>query len=274
MHGPPPPPGALSAFALPGSPVPLPGGRGTSWRAGDAVLKPLDMRPELLDWQAELLPRIERRRPAFRVAVPLRDGEGRLVAEGWTAWRHVEGRHRPEAWQEILSVCRNLHEAMRQEPAPPGLAERDDVWAVADRVAWGETDAAAVADAPHLERLLGARRAVAAAGQLIHADLAGNVLFAEGLAPAVIDLSPAWRPAPYAEAIALVDLAVDGGAPASAITAAAAAGRRQELVRALVFRIVAEHLGGADPVGVARRYQDVVDRVTAAPPVDPTRMEA
>jgi hypothetical protein len=228
------------------------------------VLKPLDMHPDLLAWQAQLLHRLEQRRPAFRVAPPLPTPAGDLVVDGWTAWRYEPGRHRAEAWREILAVGRDFHAAVRSEAPPPGLAEREDQWAVADRIAWGETDAAVAAGTPHLDALLAAREPVNEPAQLIHADLAGNVLFAHDRSPAVIDLSLSWRPAAFAEAVALVDLAVYGQAPMSAVATAAAEGLRQQLVRALLFRLVAEHLGGVDPRGIGERYAEVVDRVIAA----------
>jgi prepilin-type processing-associated H-X9-DG protein len=43
--------------------------------------------------------------------------------------------------------------------------------------------------------LLAALRPVDLPDQFIHADLAGNVLFADGVPPAVIDFSPLERPA-------------------------------------------------------------------------------
>ena len=41
--------------------------------------------------------------------------------------------------------------------------------------------------------------------QLVHCDLTGNVLFAAGLPPAVIDISPYWRPPSYAEGVVVAD---------------------------------------------------------------------
>ena len=41
--------------------------------------------------------------------------------------------------------------------------------------------------------------------QLVHGDLLGNVLYDDSLPPAVIDVSPAWRPARYADAIVVID---------------------------------------------------------------------
>ena len=63
---------------------------------------------------------------------------------------------------------------------------------------------APVADLFHaLQSLL---RPVHAVNQVIHGDLSGNVLTgnvltAPGRVPAVIDFSPYWRPAAYADAI-------------------------------------------------------------------------
>ena len=60
---------------------------------------------------------------------------------------------------------------------------------------WGELDARDIPVVKHLPALLAAVRPVSGvAPQLIHGDLTGNVLFGDGLAPAIIDLSPYWRP--------------------------------------------------------------------------------
>lgn len=47
----------------------------------------------------------------------------------------------------------------------------------------------------------------------IHGDLTGNVLFAAGRAPAVIDFSPYWRPPVFAEAIVVADGLLWGAGP-------------------------------------------------------------
>lgn len=74
----------------------------------------------------------------------------------------------------------------------------------------------------------------------MHGDLTGNVLFAVGLPPAIIDFSPYWRPVAYAEAVAAVDGALwfDAGAQ---VLPLAETGRLsvQLLARALIFRLVA-----------------------------------
>jgi hypothetical protein len=133
-------------------------------------------------------------------------------------------------------------------------------------VAWGERDPESVlADAPgplggQLRSLLAALRPVHQPSQLIHGDLGGNVLFAGGEPPVVIDFSPYRRPAGLALAVAVaaVDALMWSGAdPAilGQLTAQAGcdpADFGQLLARALVYRLVTEVIfWRGDPAGLA-----------------------
>ena len=274
-----PPPHVLAAFGAAGAdPVPLAGGTGTAWRAGDFVLKPLDMAEDALAWQCAVLGGLE---PAgVRVAAPLRTAGGALTAAGWTAWPHLAGRHEPR-WPEILAAGEALHAALRDVPRPHAILDaRTDRWARADRAAWGERDVAAAAGsrtatagaarpdgrattagaaatdsrtattgatATHgaRARILAGLRAltapVRARPQLVHGDLSGNVLLADGLPPAVIDLPPVLAPTGYAAAIVLVDAVLWHGAPLALLDLAARdEDGRQCLLRAVAFRLLCE----------------------------------
>ena len=87
--------------------------------------------------------------------------------------------------------------------------------------------------------------------QLIHGDLGGNVLFADGEPPAVIDFSPYWRPAGLALAVAAVDaLTWSGADPAILDDLAGLPELDQLLARAHVGRLVTEVVsrrGDPDP---------------------------
>jgi uncharacterized protein (TIGR02569 family) len=229
-----------SAAAL----VPLPGGRGTAWRAGDVVLKPLDLSPDELRWQADVLSSATFE--GVRVAVPLRSRAGDLAVDGWSAWPALAGRHEPR-WEEIATAGERFHRALAGVGRPSALLDaRTDPWALADRVAWGEATAGARAGLPAVARLLALRRPVRAASQLVHGDLSGNVLLAPGLPPAVIDFAPYWRPAAYASAVVAVDAVAWHGAGLELLSRQAARGGGvQLLVRALLFRILAEEDAGA-----------------------------
>jgi len=76
--------------------------------------------------------------------------------------------------------------------------------------------------------------------QIVHGDLAGNVLFSDGLPPAIIDFSPFWRPVGYAEAIVVVDALLDHEEGMEVMMLGRPGGEWvQMLVRALIFRLVA-----------------------------------
>jgi uncharacterized protein (TIGR02569 family) len=261
---PPVPAAVLDAFGLTGSARPLPGGEGHSVRVGAAVLKPTEDGPEAR-WTAELLTRVEA--AGFRLARPLRALDGRWVVDGWSASGFVEGE--PGAagrWRELLAAARALHAALSYAPPPTFLASRTHRWAVADRVAWGEASVAALPDvAPLLARLESSRLPVTANCQLVHGDLSGNVLFADGQPPAIIDFSPYWRPAAYADAVIAVDglLWFDAG-PDLLSLADSAPDFPQLLVRALIFRLVATNERARDTAADLRDELAAFEAAAAA----------
>ena len=212
--------------------VPLPGGRGTSWRVGDLVYKPLDFAPEVIAWQAKALAMVET--TALRVAPP-------RVVDGWVVTPYLEGRHEPGRWLDVIDAGRRLHAAL-PDIRPPRVETH---WATGDRVAWGELPYPAVDD------LLAALEPIDEPPALIHGDLTGNVLFHETLPPAVIDLAPYYRPPTYADAIVVADAVCWEGAPESLLDAVPA----QFLLRALIYRGVTSlefgH-GGDIELGLAR----------------------
>lgn len=238
----PPPLAVLQAFGVAGRPLPLYGGQQTVWRVGEAVLKPVDSTLAALEWQAEVLERLDGH-PDFRVAPALRTGKGQLAMAGWTAWRYEPGEHLSRRWRDIIATAEAFHRATATLSEPGFLPRRDDPWARADRVAWGDSPAAPFDRVPELAAVFAALRPVAAPSQLIHGDLTGNVLFSKGRPPLVLDLSPYWRPAAAAVAIVVADALVFENADAGLLDAVAdIAGFAQYLLRALLFRSVTDVL--------------------------------
>jgi uncharacterized protein (TIGR02569 family) len=234
------------------------GGRGLAWRVDDLVLKPADLAPEELAWQAELLPTVDAR--DLRLSFPRRAAGGELVVDGWTAWSHLPGEHRAGRWVEVIDVGDRFHRALVGLDRPGFIAARTDPWAIGDRVAWGEAPVDPYLGVPHVDRLAALRRPVDARSQLIHGDLTGNVLFADDLPPAVIDLSPYWRPTAFATAIVVADALVWEGADNSLLESVADVDDiDQMLVRALLYRIVAAVEGRfEDDAGIRERYRGAV----------------
>jgi len=245
-----PPAEVLTAFGITETPVPLTGGQGQTWRAGDLVLKPedADARVAWLVDTIEQLPDTD----DFRLARHVRAGDGRLLVDGWEATGWLAGAHLSESWADVLTVSRAFHAALATVPVPSaGVPGDDNHWRIADRVAWGEQPCAA--DVPAAVRALFDRLQshvdapwTGSAPQLIHADIGNNVLFApdEGLPPAIIDVSPYVRPAEFANAMAVADAMAWQGAPLThAIRFVTTVdGGDQLLARAVVFRIVAAAL--------------------------------
>jgi uncharacterized protein (TIGR02569 family) len=241
----PPPVSVLTAFGVSGTPIPLEGGQRSSWRVGPAVLKPLDLTEPELTWQAEVFASLSC--DGFRVARPLRARDGPFIVAGWCAWEAVEGRHEGRRWAEIIAVGERFHAALAGVPRPDFIARRNDPWAIGDRVAWGDIPASEFVHVKHLRRLASAVRPIAAASQLIHGDLTGNVLFDDQLPPAVIDFSPYWRPPAFASAIVVADALVWEGASDDVLDAVShIEDFAQYLVRALIYRAVTDWLFRVD----------------------------
>ncbi|MFP8903941.1 phosphotransferase [Streptomyces atacamensis] len=237
-----PPSSVLDAFGVEGTPVPLAGGQGHSVRVGGFVFKPADGTEEEVEWAASVFERLAPGGSGFRVPAPLRAADGQSVVEGWTACEFLDGEPGPRGrWSDVISAGRAFHVALRKLPRPGFLDRQTHPWAVADRVAWGEEEAKVAAGlAGPLSALLELRRPVEQVFQLIHGDLTGNVLFAAGEEPAVIDFSPYWRPPLFAEAIVVADGLLWFDPPPDLLVAGSGRpGWRQMLVRALIFRLVA-----------------------------------
>lgn len=244
----------------------LPGGGGRTWLVGEVAVKPASD-PEEASWRAQVFSTLSG--PGFRVPRPVRSKSGAWVVDGWEAWERIEGeagavRH----WPELVAVSRAFHAALAGVAPPAWLGQADNPWSRGDRFAWGE-DLRTVASElqGQVEALRGALRPIALPSQLIHGDIGGNVLFAPGQTPAVIDFGPYFRPAGYALAIAAVDALTWSGAPPSILDALADEPEIDQLLaRALLYRLVTESCLRQDPetlAAVRAANEPVVELVLA-----------
>ena len=238
-----PPDPVLLAFGLGRRPLTaMEGGQGRTWRAGDTVLKPVDVPQAQLAWQADLFASLQGSGD-LRVPLPIRSNDGSLAVDGWYAISFVTGRHETGRWREIIEVGERFHGAIATVERPAFLDDRRDPWSMGDRVAWGELSIDEVPETRHLDRLMTCIRPLGVRSQLVHGDLTGNVLFADQLPAAVIDLAPYYRPPGFAAGIVVADALVFEGADASVVDAAAhVESFPQYLLRALVYRAVTDRL--------------------------------
>jgi uncharacterized protein (TIGR02569 family) len=228
----------LAAFGIrDGGPERASGG----WRCGDVLLRPA-RDPAVTSWVARTLGELSV--PEVRLARPVRSTDGRLVVAGWWATRFEEGEPAPE-FDQTVSVAVRLSREMSELPRPRFIAQRDDPFAVADRLAAGEQEAPLP---PELggrlfDVLAGSRRDVRLVDQVVHPDLFGTVLFAEGQPPAVIDLAPYFRPPEWAAAVVVVDALAWGGADPDLLARWSHLPEwPQALLRGLLFRLAGHAL--------------------------------
>ncbi|MFC7406700.1 TIGR02569 family protein [Georgenia alba] len=251
-----PTPEVLAAYGAGPYVVPLAGGQGTSWRAGDLVLKPVDMPEGALTWLDTVL-RARMNDGSVRVSLPLRARDGALQVDGWCAFPHLAGSHEPGRWAEIAAAGATFARLTAGLPRPAFLDDRTDLWAVADRFAWGEVDLPHVRDVPEVAVALARRRGLTAPSTVMHGDLTGNVLFAPSEPPALIDLSLYWRPVRYGTAIVALDAVCFEGAPHELLTTLdPQPDARQYLLRALLFRMVTDLV--IDPGASLAAYEPVL----------------
>ncbi|PZF56434.1 hypothetical protein DEJ23_09655 [Curtobacterium sp. MCSS17_008] len=236
----------------------LPGGRGSTWRAGAVVLRPHGD-PREARWRSDVLARLEHT-VGFRTPRPVPTLDGGWTADGWEAWTWCAGETAPERVEDVIRAGAAFHRAVAGLRRPAFLDTVDDAWSRADRAVWGT---GSMPSGPTLDRLTAAFRPVRSPSQLVHRDLLGNVLFEPGEPPVVFDWAPSWRPVGYAAAIAAVDAVCWQGVEVERLAALGVVADEPEwsqvLVRALAFRVLTLQLLGTWGPDQARHHGPVVD---------------
>jgi uncharacterized protein (TIGR02569 family) len=260
-----PSPAVLQAFGVEEPARLMSGGQGGSWRAGGLVLKP-DAGP-VHEWLGRSLVEVVTDDVRMSLPVPTRDGA--WVCGGWVATRWVQGGDpdysAASTWIEIIEAGRAFHRAVAHLVLPDCLDARTDRWAIADRVAWGERRSNFLPEFVDLAGRLEAALEPIGSRQLVHADLTRNVLFAPGLTPAVIDISPYWRPPAYAEGVVLADALCWHHAWAGLLEQAGVP--RAAVARALLFRMATTNeavVSGIEGVKLhdeLRRYRHAAEAI-------------
>jgi uncharacterized protein (TIGR02569 family) len=228
----------LKAFKCSGDPQKLEGGQGSSYRVGELVLKPVDDVARY-EWVAELLTKI--RSSEIRIAMPQRTELREFTHLGWGATRYEPGEATHGRWSEKLAVCRELHSSLRRvqmAPLPPG----SDPWTRAHQITWQEVEMPQDIR-PETQHLLAplfqAYDPMTRSRRVIHSDMCGNILFAAGLKPLVIDFSAAHGDPEYAEAILVADAIAWEKAPVELLNELPETPvYRQMLLRAVTFRVI------------------------------------
>ncbi|MEO7267925.1 MAG: aminoglycoside phosphotransferase [Knoellia sp.] len=244
-----PPPVVFDLFAVPDDAVALAGGQGHSVLAGDLVLSP-GRSQHTANWLnpiiAPLSAELDHERPrSIRLAMPIPTRDLKWVAKGWGATRFEADTRPCTDLDVLLATGRLLHArlAAKVATAPLGITRRNDRWATAERFAFGESQPSGIPTAlgAFVSRLM-AELNMTSLGpdQLVHGDLAGNVLLDATGIPFVIDVSPYWRPALWAEAVCVLDAVMWMGADAAVMGEWSGGARRQAMLRGTLFRLLSD----------------------------------
>lgn len=259
----------LKAFNLGGELVPLKGGQNTSIRVDSAVLKPV----EDVSRCERLLSLIDPIQPdGYRLAKPIRNNNGTFVYKGWSCTRFEKGREAKGRIQEKLRVSRLFHRDISHIPIRD-LPPADDPWAKAHRIAWQadplpqQMPEVAREVIRHLLQSVTLNDRYDA--QIVHGDLAGNILFDEVLEPLIIDFSPTAAPIEYAEAILVCDCVAWQGSELSDIRLLPYnAFYKEMIIRAIVFRLAVAAMfseGGSDVfANEYSAYKPIIDYINGS----------
>jgi uncharacterized protein (TIGR02569 family) len=234
-----PSPATRAAYGVTAEPALLPGGFSqTAWRAGDVVLKRVAHEDEHT-WLCEVYDAWTA--PDVRVPRPLQTSDGAWSHDGWGAHLWIAGEPRgPDGDPDWFRAAVEAFHRVTATLDPPGfVATRDDAWSHGDRVAWeGAKPVGSAETLAKLDRASALRAPVDLPSQVVHGDLAGNVLCAPGLPPAMIDWPPYVRPPGWALAVAAMDAVCFGGADSGLLDRWADEPQwDQLLVHALIYRI-------------------------------------
>jgi len=228
----------LDSFGLQGEAVPLEGGQNTSVKVQNAVLKPSE-NEQHDEWVLGIMHGLQPR--DYRVSRPIPARNGSFVSGGWTCSRFEPGTEVQGCLEQKLKVARLFHRDLASIPYE-GFSEPDHPWSRGHRIAWQTEGLPAGFPVPVRDFLAGLLGKVKRSGeypvQLIHGDLAGNILFDETLGPLIIDFSPTVAPQAYAEAILVCDGIAWQGCPLSDLGLLPNDSHyREMLLRAVIFRL-------------------------------------
>jgi uncharacterized protein (TIGR02569 family) len=232
------------------------------WRCDDIALRPAG-NPAEAAWVAQTLGELNV--ADLRIGRPLRSSDGRWVIGGWVACRFVEGHPEPR-YDEIIAASLRLHKATADLDRPRFLATRADVFAMADRAAWGEESAPLdiKLGGRLFEVLAGARRPTQLTNQVVHGDLFGTVFFDGDAAPGIVDFTAFYRPPEWAAAVVAVDSLAWGGADEGILRRwSHLAEWSQALLHALLFRLAVHALHPLSTPESLRGLENAATRITA-----------
>ena len=214
--------------------VKLIGGQNESFRVGSVVLKKVYDHKEYL-WIAEVLKDIDL--SDVFLAKPLKAKNGEFIVENFGATAYFPKSQHDFDVANTLQLCRSLNEKIKHIQKPESTDEINNPWKKAQKIAWEAESHSSYPE--EIQALLNLRKPINLPVQLVHIDLAQNILKNNLNQYAIIDFTPAFFPKEYAEAVIIIDSIAWHHAPLSTIDYLEINTELtyQLLLRALIFRL-------------------------------------
>ncbi len=174
------------------------------YRAGNIIIKPI-----LEKIESEELAEIINQLPVsekIRIPKPIKSINGNWIEEGYVAWTYLEGKEVGGRYKDKIEVCDFFTKIFQDVSKPKFIEARNNPWAIADRVTWGELK---IQYEEKFQNIINVIQPILKPNnlsyQIIHGDITRNIIFNEKEFPGVIDLTLYWRPKDYAKALLIVD---------------------------------------------------------------------
>lgn len=179
----------------------LEGGQGESVKAGQLIIKPVHDEEEYI-WISNVLTNLNF--SDLNIAKPIFSLAGNYIENGFGATHYFNNIGHIYDVNKNLELCRKLNQILQNVSKPPTLFDNlNNQWKKAHFLAWHGKENKALPD--ELQLLMSLRVDIDLPEQLIHVDLAGNILVNKYNETCIIDFTPGFYPKEYAEAILLVD---------------------------------------------------------------------
>lgn len=194
----------LEVFGISGKIEKLIGGQGQSVRVGDFVIKPIEEVAKYC-WVGEVLESISTHDLA--IARHIRSKNGNFVENAYGVTQYIPGNFLSDKIEEKLKACQVLNQLTQSVKQPIQWNNWSSTWQWANQIAWEETYLPKNTNIRSLQLIKAIKtkyQPVYLSNQLIHSDLASNILFNKRT-PVIIDFSPEFRPSAYAEILLITD---------------------------------------------------------------------
>lgn len=227
---------SIAKFTIVNSAQRLAGGQNESLRVGNLVLKQV-YEAEKYIWLGTSLNQIDFR--DLQVAVPVKSRQGNFVEDNIGATEYFEAQFFSDRLGQKLKACRKLNSIISNISKPSGFDSWENPWTKAQGIAWSQSTSSDLEIPAEIKSLLNMRSRLEMPNQLVHVDLAGNILFDKNENPVVIDFTPGFYPKEYAEVLLLVDSIAWYNASIDSLKLSDLPQdlKKQLVLRALIFRL-------------------------------------